>query len=227
MGSPSGLIACGAADGAAVFGSSARGGAESGEAGLDGAFAIGSPSGLIACEAADGAAVFGASARGGVESGEAGADDPVAIGAPSGPILCEGTSVAAWFGGAGVNAGAADSKPKEARFGASTSAFPPAGSEPPVAGAVLAWGRVPKLPACKGTACELSCIGAWGELEGSRVCSSCGLTRLSVAATGGSRSGRSGTLFMRAKLTQIVAAPASASPPAISFQLRELGLVDF
>ena len=32
---------------------------------------------------------------------------------------------------------------------------------------------------------------------------------------------------MRAKLTPDAAAPASASPPAISFQLRELGLVDF
>jgi hypothetical protein len=31
---------------------------------------------------------------------------------------------------------------------------------------------------------------------------------------------------MKAKLTPIVAATASASPPAISFQLRELGLVD-
>ena len=31
---------------------------------------------------------------------------------------------------------------------------------------------------------------------------------------------------MRAKLAQIMATPASASPPAISFQLRELGLVN-
>jgi hypothetical protein len=223
MGSPSGLIACGAADGAAVFGSSARGGAESGEAGLDGAFAIGSPSGLIACEAADGAAVFGASARGGVESGEAGADDPVAIGAPSGPILCEGTSVAAWFGGAGVNAGAADSKPKEARFGASTSAFPPAGTEPLFAGVVLA-GGVSELPVCTGAACWLFSIS---EREGLRVCSFSDLTSPSVAATGSSCVGRSGALFIRAKLAQIVAAPASASPPANSFQLRELSLVDF
>ena len=60
IGAPSGLIACAAADAAAVFGASARGGVELVEAGLGGAVAIGGPSGLIACEAADGAAVFGA-----------------------------------------------------------------------------------------------------------------------------------------------------------------------
>jgi hypothetical protein len=61
MGVPSGLVACEAADGAAVFGASARGGVETGEAGVGGAVAIGAPSGLAACEeAADGAAVFGA-----------------------------------------------------------------------------------------------------------------------------------------------------------------------
>jgi hypothetical protein len=61
MGVPSGLVACEAADGAAVFGASARGGVDTGEAGVGGAIAIGAPSGLVACEeAADGAAVFGA-----------------------------------------------------------------------------------------------------------------------------------------------------------------------
>jgi hypothetical protein len=48
-----------------------------------------------------------------------------------------------------------------------------------------------------------------------------------VAATESSRSGRFEGLLIKAKLTQIVAATASASAPAISFQLRELGLVDF
>jgi hypothetical protein len=60
MGVPSGLVACEAADGAAVFAASARGGVETGEAAVDGADAMGVPSGLVACEAADGAAVFGA-----------------------------------------------------------------------------------------------------------------------------------------------------------------------
>jgi hypothetical protein len=92
---------------------------------------------------------------------------------------------------------------------------------------VGAAGGVTKLPACEGAACGLSCIGARGEPEGSRVCSFCGLTTLSVAATEGSRSAKSGALFMSAKLTPIMAAPASASPPTISFQLREPGLVDF
>ena len=32
---------------------------------------------------------------------------------------------------------------------------------------------------------------------------------------------------MIAKLAQIMAVPASASPPAVNFQLRELGLVEF
>jgi hypothetical protein len=35
------------------------------------------------------------------------------------------------------------------------------------------------------------------------------------------------SLIQRAKLAQIVAIPASASPPAVTFRLRELGLVDF
>jgi hypothetical protein len=209
------------------FGVSTGGGAESVEAGVGGAVAIGAPSGLIICGAADGPAGFGVSAGGGAESVEAGVDGAVAIGAPSGPILCVGTSAAGWFSGAGMNAGVADSRLKEARCGASTSAFPAAGTEPLFAGAVLASGRVSKLPACEGAACWLSSISERESFEGSRVCSFCGLTGLSVAATEGSRSAGSGALFMRAKLTPIVAAPASATPPPISFQLRELGLVDF
>ncbi len=98
IGEPTGLIACEAADGVAVFGVSARGGVEGGEAGVDGAVAIGGPSGLIACEAADGAAVFGVSARGGVEGAEAGADGAVAIGGPSGLIACEAADGLAVFG---------------------------------------------------------------------------------------------------------------------------------
>ena len=57
-GGPSGLIACEAADGAAVCGALARDGDDPVAAGADGAVASGGPSGLIACEAADGAAVF-------------------------------------------------------------------------------------------------------------------------------------------------------------------------
>jgi hypothetical protein len=142
---------------------------------VDGAVALGARSGRIACGAADGAGVFGASARGGDDSGKAGVDGVVPIGAPSGPILCEATNVAAWFSGAGVKAGIA---------------------EP-------------------------------GELEGSRVCSFCGLASPSDAATEGSRSGRSGALFRKAKLAHTAATPASASAPAVSFQRRGLGLVDF
>jgi hypothetical protein len=64
------------------FGVSA-GGAESVEAGEDGAVAIGGPPGLAICEATGAVTVFGASAGGGVDGGEAGAEVTVAIGAPS------------------------------------------------------------------------------------------------------------------------------------------------
>ena len=63
------------------FGVSARGGAESVEAGVGGAVALDALSGLTICEATVGAAVFGASARGGAESVEAGVGGAVAIGA--------------------------------------------------------------------------------------------------------------------------------------------------
>jgi hypothetical protein len=236
MGAPSGLVACEeAADGAAVFGASARGGVETGEAGVGGAVAMGAPSGLVACEeSADGAAVFGASARGGVETGEAGVGGAVAIGAPSGLIAFEAIDGAAGFG---VSArGGAESG--EARVGGAGGISVPSARILCVVTSVAPWfsgagvnagagACGSTLSACEGAACGLSCIGARGELEGSRVCSFCGLTTLSVAATEGSRSAKSGALFMRAKLTPIIAAPASASPPTISFQLREPGLVDF
>ena len=201
------------------FGVSAKG-AELVEAGVGGAVAIGAPSGLTVCGAADGPAVFGVSARG-AESIEAGVDGAVGIGAPSGLMICEATGMAPRFGGAGVNAGAADSNPKEARCGASTSAFPPAGTEPLFAGAMLASGRVSKAPACKGAACWLSSISERESFEGLRVCSFCDLTSPSVAATGSSRVGRSGALFIRAKVAQTAAAPDSASPAAVSVQRRE------
>ena len=57
-------------------------------------------------------------------------------------------------------------------------------------GAVLASGRVPTFPGGKDAACWLSCIGAWGELEGSGVCSFCGLTGPSLAGDGGLGFGR-------------------------------------
>ena len=220
----SGLTACGAA-GAAGFGVPA-GCAESVEAGVGGAVAIRAPSGLTACGAAVWTAGFGVPA-GCAESVGAGVDGAVVIDAPSGLMICEGTQTAGELGGTGANAGAVDSKPEEARFGAPTSALPPAGTEPWFAAAAPAPGCVSRLPACRGAACGLSCIGARGELEGSRVCSVCGLTWLSVAAAEGSRSARSGALSIRAKLAQTAAAPASATPPAVSRQRRDLGLVDF
>ena len=176
---------------------------------MDGAVASDALSGLTACGAAVWTAGFGVSA-GCAESVGAGVEGAVVIGAPYGLMICEGTQTAGELGGTGANAGAVDSKPEEARFGAPTSPLPPAGTE-----------------ACKGTACGLSCIGARGELEGSRVCSVCCLTGLSVAATEGSRSARSGALLIRAKLAETAAAPASATPPAVNLQRRDLGLVDF
>jgi hypothetical protein len=234
MGVPSGLVACEAADGAAGFGVSARGGVETGEAGVDRADAIGAPSGLVAFEAIDGAAVFGASARGGVDTGEAGVGGAVAMGVPSGLVAFEGIDGAAVFGVSargGVETG-------EAGVGGADAIGVPSGRILCVVTSVAPWfsgagakvgaaGGVPKLPACEGAACGLSCIGARGAFAGSTVCSFCGLTTLSVAAAEGWRSVRSGALFVKAKLTPIMAAPASATPPAISFQLRAPGLVDF
>jgi hypothetical protein len=187
IGAPSGLAICGAALRAAGFGVSARGGAESVEAGAGGAVASGAPSGLTICWAADRAAGFGVSASGGAEAVEAGVDGAVVIGSPSSLITCEGTRTAAELGGTGVDAGAADSKPEEARCGASTSPFPQAGTEPLFAGAVMASGRVSRLPACKGAACWLSFISEWESVP-------------SVVATEGSSVGTSGVLLTRATL---------------------------
>jgi hypothetical protein len=150
------------------------------------------------------AAGFGVSARGAeLVEAEVGGADPIA--GPSGLIACEAAGAAAGFG---VSArGGAESG--EAGVDGAVAIGAPSGP-------ILC--EVTSVAACEGIACGLSCIGARGELEGSRV---------SVAATEGSRSGRSGALLISAKLTQIAAAPASASPPAINFQLRELGLFDF
>jgi hypothetical protein len=138
----------------------------------------------------------------------------VAIGAPSGLVVCEAAGGATVFGAA-------------ARGGAE---LVEAGADGDVAiGA-------PSGPIL----CEATNVAAWfsgagvkagiaepGELEGSRVCSFCGLASPSDAATEGSRSGRSGALFRKAKLAHTAATPASASAPAVSFQRRGLGLVDF
>lgn len=204
------------------FGVSAKG-AESVEAGAGGAVAIGAPSGLTIWRAAG----FGVSASGGAEAVEAGVDGAVAIGSPSSLITCEGARMAGVLGGTGVDAGAADSKPEEARRGASTSPFPQAGTEPLFAGAVMASGRFSKLPACEGAACWLSSISERESVERLRVCSFGDLMSPSVVATESSGVGRFGVLLIRAKLAETAAMPASASPPAVSFQRRELGLVDF
>jgi hypothetical protein len=235
IGPPSGLVACEAAEGAAVFGASATGGVETGEAGVGGAVAIGALSGLVACEeAADGAAVFGASARGGAEPVEAGVDGAVATGDPSGLVALEAADGAAVFG-ASVRGGAESGEPG---VDGAVAMGVPSGRILCVVTSVAPWfsraganvgaaGGVTRSPACEGAACGLSCIDARAGLAGSTVCSFCGLTALSVAATDGSRSARSGALLTRAKLTPIMAAPARATPPAISFQLRAPGLVDF
>jgi hypothetical protein len=213
IGRPAGLIACEAADGVAVFGASAKRGVEGAEAGPGGAVAVGAASGRIACEAIDGVSVFGASARGGDESREAGLGGAVAVRAASGRIAGEATDGASVFGAS-------------ARGGAESGEAAPDGA--------VAIGA-PSRPIL----CEATRVAGWfggggvnsgaaerEGAEGSRVVSFCGLTWLSVVATGGSRSGRSGALFIRAKLTQIAAAPASVSPPAIHFQGRELDLLD-
>jgi hypothetical protein len=79
------------------FGLSARG-AESVEAGVDGADAIGAPTGLTICEATGAVAGFGVPARGGVETGEVGVGGAVAIGGPSGLIACATADGAGVFG---------------------------------------------------------------------------------------------------------------------------------
>jgi hypothetical protein len=91
----------------------------------------------------------------------------------------------------------------------------------------MASGRFSKLPACEGAACWLSSISERESVERLRVCSFGDLMSPSVVATESSGVGRFGVLLIRAKLAETAAMPASASPPAVSFQRRELGLVDF
>jgi hypothetical protein len=202
------------------FGAAAGGGAEAVEAGAGAAVAIDAASGLTVCGTPDEAAGFGVSVGGGVEAVEAGVGGAAAIGVPSGLMIWEATGMAPRFGWGGVNAGGADSKPEEAGCGGSASAFSPTESGPLLAGAVLASGRVSKAPACKGAACPPS--SSERELEGLRTCSFCVPANLSVAVMEGSRSGAFGALLISAKLAQTAATPASASPPAVSFQRREL-----
>jgi hypothetical protein len=74
----------------------------------------------------------------------------------------------------------------------------------------------------------LSFISGPALFDSSTVCPPlCGLTGSSVATTASSRFDRSGTLFMTTKVTPIMDAPASASPPAASFKLRAMGVVAF
>ena len=151
-------------------------------------------------------------------------DGPDAIGAPSGPIRWVGTWTAGELGGTGVNAGAA-SKPKEARFGAPGAAFSGTGIGALFAEASLAGGGASSAPTA--SACRATPINEGESLEGLRAGSFCDLTGPAAEVTEGSRSGRFGALLMRAKLTPIAAAAASAIPPAIGVQLRERGLVAF
>jgi len=152
-----GLTICGAPVGADGFCVSAGGGAELVAAGVgdavasDGGVATGAFSGLTICGAAVSTAGFGVPA-GCAESVRAGVDGAVATGAPSGPILTVGTGMAASFSSAGVNAGAADPEPEEPGCGASPSAFPLAGSEPTIAGAVPALDRGATAPTGEGAA---------------------------------------------------------------------------
>ena len=203
----------------------AAGCAKSVEAGVDGAVAIHAASGLSICGAAVWTAGFGVAA-GCAESVEAGVDGAVVIGAPPGLMICEGTQTAGELGGTGANAGAVNSKPEEARFGAPTSALPPAETEPLFAGATPAPGTFSQGAACKGTACGLSCMGARGELEGSE---SVRLRPYQALRRG------DGGLALRQVRSSVDKSKARAdrgcarerTPPAVSLQRRDLGLVDF
>ena len=179
--------------------------------------------GTFAVRVASGLGVSAESA----EAVEAGADGAVAAGAASGLAICGGGGAATGAGGAGVNEGAADSKPKEAGRGASTPASPRTGGEPSVAGAVRASGRVSKAPACKSAAGPPCCISRRASLEGATVSSFRGLASPSFATAESWRGGGFGASCMSAKLAQIINAPANASPPAVSFQLRERSVVDW
>jgi len=106
--------------------------------------------------------------------------------------------------------------------GAPTSAFGPAGTGPLSAGA----GRVSRAPRCKGAPCRLSPVSERESLEGLGAWSFCGLAKPAVGGAESSCVGRSGARSMRARLAT-AAAPASASPAAVSFQRRELRLAGF
>ena len=162
----------------------------------------------IASGAADGAASWRLSQRR-RKSGEAGAGGAVATGAPSGLIACEAAAGAAVCGVSAKELG-------EAGADGAVASGAPSG---PILCEVTSVGASFSGPGANAGAAKR------GALEGSGVCSLCGVARLSVAATGGSRSARSGALFVRTTLTQTAAAPASASPPAISSQLRKLRLI--
>ncbi len=201
------------ADGVGLdFGVSARC-AESVEAGVDGAVAIGAPSGLAACEAAVAAAGIGVSA-GCAELVEAGVGRDVAIGAASGLAICGAAGAAAGIGA--LARGGDDSG--EARADGAVAIGAPSGPILCEGTSVAAW--------FSGSGVDAGAAEP-GALTGSRVCSFSGLARLSAAAAEGSCSGRSGALFRKATLAQTAATPASASPPAVSFQLRERDLLDF
>jgi hypothetical protein len=147
-------------------------------------------------------------------------DSAAAIGVPSGLIACEGARMAGVLAGTSVNAGGADSMPEEARFGASAAAFPVAEAAPLSAEAGLASTRVSKAPACEGAA-WLGSANERDSLEGLRACSLSDLTIPSVVSSCVHWS------RVRATLAQTAAAPASASPPAVSFHRRDLGRVGF
>ena len=172
---------------------------------------------------------FGVSAGSDAEPVEAGADGAVTVGAPSWLAVCGATGAGAGFAGTGANAGATDSQPKEAGCGgASATASGPAGSEAPRAGAVMASGRDSKAPTSEDSVGRLSCVGGPALFDGLRVCAPlCSPTGPSVATPVSSRFDTSGVVFMAAKVTPIMAAPASASPPATSFQFRAMGVIAF
>ena len=73
------------------------------------------------------------------EAIEAGGDSADAVGVPP-RLATGGAGAAAWLGGAGVNAGATDSKPKEAGCGTSAAAPHSTGSELVFAGVVFGVG---------------------------------------------------------------------------------------
>ena len=127
------------------------------------------------------------------------------------------------LGGTGVNAGGANSKPKEARCEASNSPFPPAGAKPRCRSCAALGPRFQVAGLRRREL--LAVLHQQAGVAEAEVCSFCGLAKLSVAVTEGSRSANL-DFIRRAKLTPIVAATVSAIAPAVSVQRRELGGVD-